>query len=111
MENCSIRKTCAVSSPGCFGVWRRRGALRLRRCSRHLAVHLLLLIRTLSLVPPHVWDVAFVVEVEHLNIVVGGGCLAAAMLVSLLLSSSEIQEDVDENDKHAEVQSLFNHSQ
>lgn len=78
-----MRRTCAVSSPGCFGVWRRRGALRLRR-SRHLICHLLLLllIRTLSLVPPRVGDVAFVVEVEHLNIVVGDGWLAAAALVS-----------------------------
>ena len=85
MGNCSMMRTCGVSSPGCFGVWRHRGALRLRRCRHfagHLLVLLLLLTRTLSLVPPHVGDVAFVVEVEHLNIVVGGGWLATAALVS-----------------------------
>ena len=76
-------RTCGVSSPSCFGVRRRRDALGLRRC-RHFVAHWLLwmLTRTLALVPPHVGDVAFVVEVEHLTIVVKGSWLYTAAAVS-----------------------------
>ena len=41
-----------------------------------------MLTRALTLVPPHVGDVAFVVEVEHLTIVVKGSWLYTAAAVS-----------------------------
>ena len=44
-----------------------------------------MLTRTLTLVPPHVGDVAFVVEVEHLTIVVKGSWLYTAAAVSEIL--------------------------